>query len=212
MAATVRSASGISAAVVEEAAWVATNLAAGDHATVAALLPAAPILIAHLGGGDGQAVAVQSAWALGPHMLALLHSCEITVHLLCPEILTVAETLQMLSSVAERLRISGAVVGRNMVYWRLPSYGTCKNSQGGGGQPCGCSSAGNIAGDGPEARRTLTANGAVRPLAALVMAAERSRRSAGEDGSLRAGQIAAWALSNVIKGAGHEVRRLPLVL
>ena len=58
-------ASGISAAAVEEAAWVATNLAAGDHAAVAALLPAAPILIAHLGGGAGQAVAVQSAWALG---------------------------------------------------------------------------------------------------------------------------------------------------
>ena len=61
-----RSASGISAAVVDEAAWVATNLAAGDHAVVAALLPAAPIVIAHLGGGAGQAVAVQSAWALGP--------------------------------------------------------------------------------------------------------------------------------------------------
>ena len=88
----------------------------------------------------------------------------------------------------------------------------CKNVQNGIGQPCSCSSAGNIAGDGPEARRTLTGNGAVRPLAALVMAAERSRRSAGEEGSLRAGQIAAWALSNVIKGAGHEVRRLLLDL
>ena len=59
------SGSGTSASAVEEAAWIATNLAAGSHATVAALVPAAPILIAHLGGSAGQAVAVQSAWALG---------------------------------------------------------------------------------------------------------------------------------------------------
>ncbi len=51
---------------------MATNLAAGSHATVAALVPAAPILIAHLGGGAGQAVAVQSAWALGVHR----HRCR----------------------------------------------------------------------------------------------------------------------------------------
>ena len=37
------------------------------------------------------------------------------------------------------------------------------------------------------------------------MAAQRSRRGAADGGSLRAGQIAAWALSNVIKGAGQEV-------
>ena len=51
----------------EEAAWIATNLAAGEHLVVAALLPAAPILIAHLGGGAGEAVAVQCAWGLGGH-------------------------------------------------------------------------------------------------------------------------------------------------
>lgn len=54
------------AQATEEAAWIATNLAAGEHGVVAALLPAAPILIAHLGGGGGgEAVAIQCAWALG---------------------------------------------------------------------------------------------------------------------------------------------------
>jgi len=97
----VRSASGISAAVVEEAAWVATNLAAGDHATVAALLPAAPILIAHLGGGEGQAVAVQSAWALGPHMLP---ACPFQNHHIASVVLRptcCGNILRLLSSVME---------------------------------------------------------------------------------------------------------------
>jgi hypothetical protein len=68
--------------------------------------------------------------------------------------------------------------------------------------------AGNIAGDGPVTRQTLTANGAIRPLAAMVMAAQRSRGRTDDGGSLQAGQIAAWALSNVIKGAGREVSQL----
>ena len=77
--------------------------------------------------------------------------------------------------------------------------------------PCSttrCGGAGNIAGDGPEARRTLTANGAIRPLAAMVVAAQRGRSPTGHGGSLKAGQIAAWALSNIIKGAGREVSTL----
>ncbi|KAH7624774.1 hypothetical protein Ndes2526B_g00143 [Nannochloris sp. 'desiccata'] len=48
-----------------EAAWALTNLAVGEPAVVKAVVPAAPILIAHLGGGSGLAVAEQCAWALG---------------------------------------------------------------------------------------------------------------------------------------------------
>lgn len=66
--------SGTAALATEEAAWIATNLAAGEHPVVAALLPAAPILIAHLGGGAGEAVAIQCAWGLGAPRLCLLMS------------------------------------------------------------------------------------------------------------------------------------------
>ena len=62
----------MAALATEEAAWIATNLAAGDHAVVTALLPAAPILIAHLGGGAGEAVAIQCAWGLGALRLCFI--------------------------------------------------------------------------------------------------------------------------------------------
>ena len=37
----------------------------GPYEAVKAVLPAAPLLIAYLGGGSGLAVAEQAAWALG---------------------------------------------------------------------------------------------------------------------------------------------------
>jgi len=46
-----------------EAAWALTNLAVGEPGVVKEVVSAAPILIAHLGGG--LAVAEQCAWALG---------------------------------------------------------------------------------------------------------------------------------------------------
>ena len=48
-----------------EAAWALTNLAVGEPEVVKAVVPAAPVLIAHLSGGSGLAVAEQCAWALG---------------------------------------------------------------------------------------------------------------------------------------------------
>jgi hypothetical protein len=48
-----------------EAAWALTNLAAADHDIAQTVLPAAPALILHLGGGSGMPVAQQAAWALG---------------------------------------------------------------------------------------------------------------------------------------------------
>jgi hypothetical protein len=48
-----------------EAAWALTNLAVGEPEVVKAVVPAAPLLIAHLGGGSGLAVTEQCAWALG---------------------------------------------------------------------------------------------------------------------------------------------------
>lgn len=48
-----------------QAAWALTNLAVGDADVVRAILPAAPILIAHVGGDNGLAMAEQCAWAIG---------------------------------------------------------------------------------------------------------------------------------------------------
>ncbi|PSC72043.1 importin subunit alpha-2 [Micractinium conductrix] len=113
-----------------EAAWALTNLAVGEFETVKAVLSAAPILIAYLGGGSGLPVAEQCAWALG-----------------------------------------------------------------------------NIAAEDFEFRQTLIANGVVRPLAALVVGARKALDAGADDGdpALSAGTTAAWALSNVLKGAGKEV-------
>lgn len=66
--------------------------------------------------------------------------------------------------------------------------------------------AGNIAGDSAETRKQLVANGAIRALAGLVIAARGGAGASGGLALLQAAQIAAWALSNVIKGAGQEVR------
>lgn len=117
---------------VFEAAWALANLAAGEHEAVRAVVPAAPVLVALLGGGSGPAVAEQAAWAVG-----------------------------------------------------------------------------NIAGEDVDFRRTLVANGAVRPLAVLVVGAARALHAevAVDDGdpALAAGATAAWALSNLLRGAGPEV-------
>lgn len=48
-----------------EAAWALTNLAAGGHAAVRAVLPAAPVLITYLSGHSGLPLAESCAWALG---------------------------------------------------------------------------------------------------------------------------------------------------
>ncbi|KAL5740738.1 hypothetical protein ACOSQ2_029918 [Xanthoceras sorbifolium] len=48
-----------------EAAWCLTNIAAGKQEETKALLPALPLLIAHLGEKSSSPVAEQCAWALG---------------------------------------------------------------------------------------------------------------------------------------------------
>lgn len=48
-----------------EAAWCLTNMAAAEHEVARAIMGAAPLLIALLGGGWGARIAGQSAWALG---------------------------------------------------------------------------------------------------------------------------------------------------
>lgn len=48
-----------------EAAWCLTNIAAGEPEETNALLPALPLLIAHLGENSSMPVAEQCAWALG---------------------------------------------------------------------------------------------------------------------------------------------------
>ena len=200
---------------------MATNLATGSHATVAALVPAAPILIAHLGGGAGQAVAVQSAWALGVCTVITADmpssvSCRTSVLMATARWRSATTAAAAHRQRTRRACVSGHVPHAACVAVRtnllstafcpkiLRSITACATVQ-------LDSVAGNIAGDGPEARQTLTANGAIWPLAAMVMAAQRSRSRTNDGGSLQAGQIAAWALSNVIKGAGREVSRLPTV-
>lgn len=72
-----------------EAAWALTNLAAADHDVAQTVIPAAPALILHLGGGSGMPVAQQAAWALGMLIthdrVKLMHSASplTTVPLLC---------------------------------------------------------------------------------------------------------------------------------
>lgn len=44
-----------------------TRFQQGEFETVKAVLAAAPILIAYVGGGSGLPVAEQCAWALGEH-------------------------------------------------------------------------------------------------------------------------------------------------
>eukprot|EP00890_Picochlorum_soloecismus_P001482 jgi/Picsp_1/2334/NSC_05797-R1_importin alpha isoform 9 len=48
-----------------QAAWALTNLAVGEADVVRAILPVAPILIAHVSGDNGLAMAEQCAWAVG---------------------------------------------------------------------------------------------------------------------------------------------------
>lgn len=50
---------------VFEAAWAITNMAAGLHECVEAVLPAAPLLILLLHTNSSSHIAEQCAWALG---------------------------------------------------------------------------------------------------------------------------------------------------
>lgn len=64
--------------------------------------------------------------------------------------------------------------------------------------------AGNLAGDCTEFRGLLVANGVLAPLAGLATAPTvRGAMPTGTD--LAAAATGAWALSNVVKGAGPEV-------
>lgn len=48
-----------------EAAWALSNLAVGDAEVVQAVIPAAPVLISYVEGGNGLEIAEQCSWALG---------------------------------------------------------------------------------------------------------------------------------------------------
>lgn len=60
-----RQQSAIDLKTIFEAAWAVTNLAAGPHECVEAVLPAAPLLILLLQTHSSSHIAQQSAWALG---------------------------------------------------------------------------------------------------------------------------------------------------
>ena len=64
-----------------DAAWILTNVAAGEHAIAAAAVPAGPILVAHLGAGLGLELSQQCAWALGELCIS---SCLLQSPLLAP--------------------------------------------------------------------------------------------------------------------------------
>ena len=65
---------------------------------------------------------------------------------------------------------------------------------------------GNIAGDSSEARMQLVAHGVILALATIVIAARSGSAGSAGPAALHAAQIAAWALSNYIRGADNEVR------
>ncbi len=69
---------------VFEAAWAITNMAAGPHECVEAVLPAAPMLVVLLRTNSSTHIAEQSAWALGkPHCYSLYLGLPMhAVHLL----------------------------------------------------------------------------------------------------------------------------------
>lgn len=67
-----------------------------------------------------------------------------------------------------------------------------------------CAAAGNLAGDCQEFRDTLVAMGALQPLARLA-ASPMAPGADASDAACRAAATGAWALSNVLRGAGREV-------
>jgi hypothetical protein len=206
---------------------------------VKAVLEAAPILIAYLGGGSGLPVAEQCAWALG-ELLACRRRQQRR---------SAAAAVRMCSGSPQRLawhawpRRLTALRARQR---QLFPTSLCA-------APLPSPSAGNIAAEDFEFRQTLISNGVVRPLAQLLVQARKAldsgtgkqslhaiggRQVVGtaaqqgpaplmclppsvhprlvcrllslpaadtDDPALAAGTTAAWALSNVLKGAGREV-------
>ncbi len=75
-------------------------------------------------------------------------------------------------------------------------------------KPVDICAAGNLAGDCAEFRSTLVANGVLAPLARLAcQPVAPGAMPSGTD--VAAAATGAWALSNVVKGAGSEVKLLP---
>jgi len=73
-----RQQSAIDLKIIFEAAWAVTNLAAGPHECVEAVLPAAPLLILLLRTHSSSHIAEQSAWALGKSFV----QCTVRLQLL----------------------------------------------------------------------------------------------------------------------------------
>ncbi|KAM7255176.1 hypothetical protein ACFE04_020417 [Oxalis oulophora] len=118
-----------------EAAWCLTNVAAGKPEETKALLPALPLLVAHLGGTN---LNTYECSLLMNNLLAIAHVAE-------KSYLPVAEQCA----------------------WAL----------------------GNVAGEGEELRNVLLSQGALPPLARMMLPDKGSTV-----------RTAAWALSNLIKG------------
>lgn len=138
-----------------------------------AVLAAAPILIAYLGGGSGLPVAEQCAWALGASPAAAAA--------------TAAAAAGSAAAAAAAHALQGRVgwIGERKLCCTMLLHNRLL-------QPISTTTApslhpGNIAAEDFEFRQTLIANGVVRPLAQLVVGARRALDAGGERGARKAG-------------------------
>jgi len=175
-----------SAETAVEAAWALANLAGADGAAV---LPAAPALIEHLGGFGGLALAELCAWTLGSLTSARRCQCKQAgwAGRVCGLCCRGAERLH-----AECARNAPPGPGRSLARWPMhaclgvtsrmcvassllsyPSLHRPAISQK-RQQQAAWAHAGNVAGEGAQACATLVANGAVRPLAATLLSQARA--------------------------------------